>query len=764
MPSKSASLSLVVAETATRVAATQVAIAATTARVIPFDLAVAAPLTVETGLSAVVGPVAQPTLDVLIAEGHVEPIALDVVVGPAVFSLMNTHIGAVGIERTTDLSPVIAQTFTKTVGLSTSAAIVRETFVEMLVALADQNARTTDLDCAIADGTTVCVFPKLSVLVAEQRSHAVPLQVLIDTGLLVGLDVAILATEQLTTDVEVYVTSADVKIGASAVLNCDGDEIELTIAVQDATVPRPDLIDVLTATLEFRNQHLLGTVTVGPEHAAGGVVQGFWVHPAHVSELTVRIAGIVRNIGTVDFTIPVMTETPNVTLATRNPLDTAEDPRPRVATGGSTARTIQLDPAPEEIEVLDEGARFVLFDLDLTDENYLRTGVGPIAYQGGGNRLLASLDDDGTYVVHDVDVLPVEIGAHTRVESDGQNLLDNSDLLTPASITNAVPAGWTLTSSSSVTVMPAVETDESTGLGILRIHAFGSGNYTGPKKYRLESVSVAASPGPMTLAVLARIEYAPLDETAIPTDVTIEDMRVTMSFRNASDDEISQQIVTFSPADLQSPTMTLLTNVVPLLPVACTAVRAVIELESIETTDVHSLYLMAPQLQPTAFVTSPIVGETAASRAADVLRFPQQDNLEIGRGSIRLGFAAGYAGTPAADVCLFDTRSDAGINGYAGYHLTDGRLRFIIAGPAGDHLVESTPVSFGLGVLQDVAFSWGLGVLSIHHGDQEVAQDASAVALPTSLNPWVYCFQTTSGLDRLDGELQTVVIRRDLVT
>ena len=111
--------------------------------------------------------------------------------------------------------------------------------------------------------------------------------------------------------------------------------------------------------------------------------------------------------------------------------------------------------------------------------------------------------------------------------------------------------------------------------------------------------------------------------------------------------------------------------------------RVSLQLESIEESDDVNLWLMAPQIEETVPATSRMVGTGPVTRAADTLRLPQAGNIEVRQGNVKIDFSAGYAGTPAADACLFDTRT-SGFNGFALYHLASGKLRFVVAGPSSD--------------------------------------------------------------------------------
>jgi hypothetical protein len=160
--------------------------------------------------------------------------------------------------------------------------------------------------------------------------------------------------------------------------------------------------------------------------------------------------------------------------------------------------------------------------------------------------------------------------------------------------------------------------------------------------------------------------------------------------------------------------------------------------------------------------TSRIIGATPVNRVADALRLPQAGNLEFRRGSITTIFALDHDGVPVQDVCLFDTRDPAGLNGLAAFYTTAGSFRFMIAGLT-PKILNSTVYSLQAGIFHDLTVEWSGDLMRIRYNNDVVAEDLTSVTLPTQLNPWIYLFQTSAGTNRLDGELASFEIRRDIL-
>jgi len=187
-------------------------------------------------------------------------------------------------------------------------------------------------------------------------------------------------------------------------------------------------------------------------------------------------------------------------------------------------------------------------------------------------------------------------------------------------------------------------------------------------------------------------------------------------------------------------------------------------MESIEASDEISLFLMAPQLELGDTPTSRIIGTSApVNRSGDMPPVYQANHIEFRRGSIAIIFAPDYDGVPPDDACLFDTRDDAGLNGFAAYHLTSGKIRFIVGGPVTPMTLDSNQgFDFQAGIFQNVVVSWAGEFRQIQHNNEIVAQDGTAVVLPQAFNEWIYFFQTAAGADQFNGELASFEIRRDV--
>ena len=126
-----------------------------------------------------------------------------------------------------------------------------------------------------------------------------------------------------------------------------------------------------------------------------------------------------------------------------------------------------------------------------------------------------------------------------------------------------------------------------------------------------------------------------------------------------------------------------------------------------------------------------------------------------------MSFATNYAGTPSADACLFDTRT-ANLNGFALYHLNNGKLRFIVAGAATDAVLE-TPVAyqFGVGEAHTVSVSWTSTLRSIWVDGTEAVESTDPVMLPAQLGAWIWLFQSAFSVERFDGVLTAFEIQRE---
>jgi hypothetical protein len=471
----------------------------------------------------------------------------------------------------------------------------------------------------------------------------------------------------------------------------------------------------------------------------------------------------VNNVGDVDFTVPAGTTSTACVAVTQQPLPGVDNVPPRIEYGSGIVREQQLEAAPEELDVIDPEVVLTLLAIDLLSEQEpLVEGNGPLDYQGGGNRLLPSLDNDGSFVLQPAGTLPHDVGGYQLVENAGQNLLSNSTFETPTAADDPVPAGWLLTSSSTVSTIPTLEVVGD--VNALKVRAKGSGPYVGPKSLTFESEATTAVTlgSPVTWSVLARLDIAQKVASDIPTSVIkIDTLRMTVSFRDAGDAELSQQVVTFDPAVIAGDNYILLQNAVPAPPAGTVGVRVRLQLESIEESDNVYLWLMAPQVEQAAQASSRMVGAGPVARLADTLRVPQAGNIELRQGNCKIDFSAGYAGTPPADVCLFDSRIGS-YNGFALFHLSTGVLRFIVANPlTAESLDTAVPYSFGPGELHSVEFSWTLAERSIWVDGDEVAATSDPVTLPAQLGEWIWLMQTGSGTDRFDGILTALEISRE---
>jgi hypothetical protein len=325
-----------------------------------------------------------------------------------------------------------------------------------------------------------------------------------------------------------------------------------------------------------------------------------------------------------------------------------------------------------------------------------------------------------------------------------------------------VPLGYSLTSSASVTTIPTLVA--AGDVNELQIRAFGSGPYTGPKSLTFaRQGTVAVTPGqPVTWSILARLDYPSRSASDIPTSVVkIDTLRLTVSFRDALDAELSAQVVVFDPAVITGDALALVENAVPVPPVGTNGVRVSLQLESIEASDDVTLHLMAPQIEQSASATSRMVGAGSVSRSADALRLPQAGNIETRAGSIQVDLATSYPGTPAADSCVVDTR-EAGLNGFALYHLQNGKLRFVVADASTSATLETAnPYSFSAGESHSLVISWDMAHRSIWVDGVVAAESNAAYNRPSQLNEWLVLLSEADGSARLQGVLTAAEVQRE---
>jgi len=767
VPSLNQSINILVADAHDVRAGLSVAAAAATPLTVDITLAAAATYQASTQLDSFIGPAILLPLDTAVAEPYEFPLGADVIVGPACFASLDVRTAATGLERLVQLDTAVAETQTSTSSMEALIAMPR-TFTACLsptVAVTDEVGAClcVNVGCPV---DSIILTPALSVIVAEAR-NACPLPLDVNIGIGVGqwarLDLQVLAQQRADADLSVNVKSPDLQVGAGATYNADGDEVEAILYVQDVGILHPEWVESMTATLFYRDEHDLGSLTFGCTYATGdGDVQVLWMHPPHTEDLSVRFQGVINNCGDVDFTVPVTQEGSASRVFTPQLLEGVDNVAPRTEYTPFGSTTHQLDAAPEEVDVLTTDVLLTLLAVDfLSDTEPLETGNGPIDYSGGGNRLVPSLDNDGSFVFQPVDTLAHSIDGYTIVEAGGTNLLDNSDFGTPVSSTNPVPAGWQLDASSTVTLLPELE--QTGDVNAFKVRMFGSGPYVGPKSltFARTATSAVTAGQPLTWSVLARID--PVDRTAndIPlTLVKVDTLRLICSFRDAGDVEISQQVVTFAPVDIMAEAFILLQNAVPSPPLGTVGVRVSLQVESIEESDDITLYLMAPQVEQSASATSRMVGTGPVARAHDVLRLPQADNLEFRQGSIQVDFAVSYPGTPAADACLFDTRS-GGLNGFALYHLANGRLRFVVAGPSTSAALDSSVQNFGAGEAHSVVVSWDSLERSIWVDGSEDVVDVTPFTLPQVVGAWIWLFSTETGAARFAGVLTGFEVQRE---
>lgn len=637
------------------------------------------------------------------------------------------------------------------------------------------STRLANLNVAVAEGETISsgmsisivdapvdiaqyISTQLSPLIAEGRTLSSVLDVDIWTGVQAQLGVLVIGSQERSASLQIYIKSEALQIGASASYNAEGDEVESILYVEDGDTLHPEFIEEMRATLLYRNTHALGTVSFTKEMGCeDGTVTSLWLHPAHRSELSIQYIGTVRELGGVNFTIAVVDEgVPEIPLS-ENVLEGVDVVAPRTDPSSYQATTYELDLAPEEADVLHTEVVLTLLKLNmLTQYEYLEVGNGPVDYSGGGNRLLSLLSSG--YVFQDKDALPPTINAHTRIESASSNLLTNANFLVPVSGTNNAPQSWSVTADSSITLIPGIEEDSS-GVRILTVRAIGSGPYVGPKTVVIEHDDlVAASEGdPVTFSVLARVEHL-LDETLV------KDLQLVISFRDSGDVELSKETITFDPEAIKGSSLVMLQHTVSSPPVGTVAARVSLELYSVDGGDDIKLFLLVPQFEEGTVATSRIAGSVApTNREADVLRVMQAGNIEFRKGSIITILSSDYDGLPTNDSCIFDTRDASGLNGFVATHLSDGRIRFSVAGPSSTkNLTTSEVFSFQAGIYQEVGVSWGSSFMAIRVNSEEAATSDTVVVLPQEFNEFIYLFQTSTGADRLEGELAVFEIRRDV--
>ena len=768
MGSLAQTLDLAVAETEQVEINLNQAVAQTIPLTCNLDLAAAVPYLSSAQLDTLIGPILRNQLDMAVANMAALPLSTDILVGPACFANMNLHAGAVGLPVPVLLDMAVANTAAIVTDLNGLVAMPRTDAICLCIAVAEPLSIYSCLSVTVCDEIGLrYIQPDLSVLVAETRALCpLDVDVSVGTGVSIAsvLNMLVQGMVEKATNLSINVLSPDLQIGASAIYNPDGDTVESDLFVEDAGTYHPEWIQTMTATLLYRDQHDLGSVTFDETYATDdGDVRSRWLHPAHCDQLSIRYQGTIYNLGDVTLEVPVSQDEGAQTTFTPQTLRGVDGVLPRTEWSTYQAHTRQLDPAPTEVDVLDTNVQLVLLHVDLTNEPSMLVGEGSIHYSGGGNRLLPSLDNDGTFVFQSKNVLPVELGGYTLLEGAGSNLLANSDFsLTGGTVDLPVPTGWTLSASNTITTFTALAAHAG-GVNVFEIRAIGSGPYVGPKSLYFSYENPIPVTGPVTFSALGRIEFSDRTYCDIPeSGVKVDTLELVVQFLDGGGSEISQQVATYAPIDIKGDTFVLLHNPVPSPPIGTVAIQVWFHMESIEASDDIRLYLMAPQVESSSIATSRIVGETAPlSRTVDVLRIPLNRNIEYRRGSVVLELGASYRGTPMADACMFDTRV-GGQNGLALYHLANGKLRFIVAGAATSKTLESGAVSFGLGEAQTVAVSWDESLMSIWLNGTEEAEDTTAVLLPQLVGEWMYLFSTAVGTDRFDGQLTTVQIERDI--
>lgn len=735
-----------------------------------LDQAVAVPVALTLDGDVLIGPILRNVIDVAVAATYALPLDTNVLVGPGCFASLDVRTAATDMLLGAGLDTAVAFTTALPVDVDAAVAEPRTKALCLHVTVAAESSATACMSLAVCDHIALrYIQPSLSILIGERRDMCpMDLDVNVGTGVSVSsiLDLLVKTISERSANLTVNVRSPALKIAASAVYSPDGDVVQSYFFVEDAGEYRPDWVESMTATLLYRGEHELGSIEFDASYATDtSDVRLFWLHPAHYTDLSVRYEGVVYSAGDIELTVPVGQESAAQTFFMPQPLRGVDAVPPRTEWSTYQTLTTQLDAAPEEVLILDSSASLVTLHVDLTTDPSLLVGEGSIQYSGGGNRLLASLNDDGSFVLQPVDTLPSTIGAYTMIEDAGTNLLDNSNFLstvTTPGMNFTVPTGWTVTSSASVTTFASV-VDPDSVLNMFEVRAIGSGPYTGAKHVDIAYDETVSIVGPVTFSVLGRVSFTEGAYADIPeTGVKVDTFDLVVSFRDVADDEISQQVVTYAPTDLNGETFVLLRNAVPAPPAGTVGVRVSVRVQSIEASDDIKIFLMAPQVEPGSIATSRIIGATAPTvRAADVLLLPQAGNLELRRGSIVLDVAAAYSGTPPADACLFDTRTTAQ-NGFALYHLMNGKLRFIVAGATTTKTLESAAVTFGFGEAHSVAVSWHANLMAIALDGDELVRDETTVLLPQVLGESIVLFNSETGTERFIGQLTTFRIERDI--
>lgn len=544
----------------------------------------------------------------------------------------------------------------------------------------------------------------------------------------------------------------DLSVGASANYIPESRMLESLFYIQDAQdlLQPSKIVEDATAELLFNGQ-VVTYVTFRAENAnIDGAIRLFFLNPPATTDLSIRFSATIEGAGWQQFTVDAIHE-----RVYQAPLGAAvhpqTDPRPpRTEPNTFQVYEQQLEAAPDEQVQLSDAAKPVLFSLDPSIQfDYLVEGT-EINYEGGGNRVLPSTEDVTDLAVQELDVFPGDVGLKLFVESATTNLAAD-DFMTDTDA-DGLPDGLTLTVPDTAhvetTLMPLIDEE----VNLLRLHARGILPFDGsPSTVILESPTFPISVlSPVALSVLAR---------TLIHDGEIANLRLKISWRDASDVEITTTSLAFDPLDLQLQQLAQLALLVdqPSLPVGAVGARWIIELESVEGSDSIKLYLALPQLEQLDYATSPALG----SRVADTLTVPQAGNLEVDEGAITVSFAPGYDGTPPSDVYFFDSRESA-LNGFSAKHRSDGVIEFEVYDSGGQTLSLTTDSSVSLvqGAVTTLTFSWRTSLARIHQGDTLLKESTSSYDIPT-LGETLHVLSAHDGTGHLNGELTFFEIRRD---
>lgn len=550
-----------------------------------------------------------------------------------------------------------------------------------------------------------------------------------------------------------YVASPTLRLGAVATYNATADVVEAAVYVRDGDVDHSSELINGSATL-LHNEHELATVTFTSAHVTSeGSVKLWFLHPPHVTALTLRATATITGVGSKTTDVAVNDVTVNLAPLT----DSAQRQDrfgPRTEANTFDEMTHQLAAAPEEKTTVATDVDRTILMIDLAQQyDYLPVGDGAPAYIGGGSRLLPQLDSSDL-ALQSVNTLPATLGLRTVIEPAATNLVLNSGF---SAMTGQLPTGVTMTLPPSIRVRSQEMLTLTGTVRTLHLGLIGSGAYAGPAIARLTGTPVMINRSlPLSFSVLSR---------ATVNRGTVEDLRLVIDWLSGAGATISSTHIDYDPTELSATSQLALSVTSSSIPVTAVAARWAIELQSVDGGDSIDVYVACPQIEQNAIATSPITTTTTpVTRQADVLSIQQSGNMLPDVGTVLVTFAPAYDGVPPASVTIFDSRDAAKRNGFRAEHGPDGLVTWTAIGADGTtQSISASGVSLSSGETVELSFSWSAQRLAIFKDGVQLAEEQ--LTLPT-ITPEaaasMYFLSTCDGAAQLCGELQAVEVWREI--